>query len=121
MYGDTSEPQLLQTTKRSGPLAMSSSIVCAAARRARRIFVSALRRGRLDDLAHELVEVAIGLVDDELARRAGPALEDVVDSLEVAGRSEVLGVVAQPLEQPGRERLGRDAGRVRQVDQLSVE
>jgi hypothetical protein len=37
MYGDTSEPQLLQTTKRSGPLAMYGCILRRPMGFARRI------------------------------------------------------------------------------------
>src|SRR3954465_9013269 len=55
MYGDTSAPQFLQTTKRSGPLAMGpidSTVALGAC--------------GFDDLRHHFAEVVIGLVDDHL-------------------------------------------------------
>src|SRR6476661_9992904 len=56
MYGDTSAPQFLQTTKRSGPLAMGPiDSTCGS------------RAGRFDDLGHDLAQVVVGLVDDDLA------------------------------------------------------
>ena len=66
MYGDTSELHFLQTTKSSGPLATPPSL--------RRPL---LRDGRFCDLAHDLVEIVVRLVDDLLpvgavaAARAG--------------------------------------------------
>src|SRR5215213_6882380 len=74
MYGDTSEPQLLQTTNRSGPLAMGSRFYAPAAS-LRRPPSRTGRRG--DDLAHDLDEVAVGLVDDLLAMRAAAAVHQV--------------------------------------------
>src|ERR687896_2001139 len=54
MYGDTSEPHFLQTTKRSGPLAISPSILRA-------------RIGRFDDLLQDFPVVVVGLVHDALS------------------------------------------------------
>src|SRR3954463_6493841 len=61
-YGLTSEEQFLQTTKRSGSLTRTRIPV-------RKRVLSGLDRGcRVDDLAHDLAEVVIRLVDDQLAR-----------------------------------------------------
>src|SRR5215213_5906532 len=87
MYGDTSEPQLLQTTNRSGPLAMGSRFYAPAAS-LRRPPSGTRRRGH--DLAHDLGEVAVGLVDDLLAMRAAAAIDEVAYRLELGRRSEVL-------------------------------
>src|SRR3712207_1946439 len=84
MYGDTSEPQLLQTTKRSGLLAMDRRLYAPPAVAAR------LFGGGLDDLAHDLGQVVVGLVDHDLPLGAVSVLEDVADRVELIGRSEVL-------------------------------
>src|SRR3954447_14779370 len=62
MYGDTSAPQFLHTTKRSGPLAMGGSDDTAGSG----------ARG-LHDLGHDLAQVVVGLVDDDLTLRAAAA------------------------------------------------
>src|SRR5438874_12248831 len=73
-YGLTSDPQFLQTTKRSGcdtqirgyprgPCGPPGS-----------------ERGFLDDLRHDLLEVVVGLVDDHLAGASVAVVEDVLDA-----------------------------------------
>ena len=69
MYGDTSRPQLRQTTNRSGPLAMDESIL-----RARSARPSLAWR---HDLAEQFRPVVVRLVDDPLAGGAGALLEQV--------------------------------------------
>src|SRR3954451_19619325 len=69
MYGLTSARQFLQTTNRSGVPAIKLSL------RARRSGAA-----RIYEVAQELLEVAVGVVDDALARRARAALDDVQDS-----------------------------------------
>ena len=77
---------------------------------------------RADDLGHDLAQVVVGLVDDELARGAVAAVEQVLDPVELGGRAEVL----------RRARAGGRAGAARapssptrsldgQVDELAVE
>src|SRR5215207_1127321 len=71
MYGDTSEPQLLQMTKRSGPLAIGHRFYAPgrAARggiAVRRSGAASHRGRRAHDLPHHLGEVVVGLVDDLL-------------------------------------------------------
>src|SRR3954467_11404059 len=61
MYGDPSELHFLQTTKSSGPLDTPPSL--------RR---QLLRDGRFRDLAHDLVEVVVGLEDHRLPMGAVP-------------------------------------------------
>src|SRR4051794_19152025 len=105
MYGDTSRPQLRQTTKRSGPLAMGVRFYAprnvaegawprAVTARPRRSTPEpsawqakplSLGRSRRDDLAEQLPPVMVGLVDDPLARGAGAPLEQVDDPLELVG------------------------------------
>ena len=74
-YGLTSDPQFLQTTKRSGSLTDSEDTPAGGDAESAG---SARAVGLLDDLAHDLAQVVVGLVDDELARgavaaaRAGP-------------------------------------------------
>src|SRR6188472_4785278 len=77
--------------------------------------------GRLDDLGHHLAQVAVGLEDHELTRRAVAALEQVLDRLELGRRAEVAGVVGQPVEHPAHERLRGHALAGREVDELAVE
>src|SRR3954465_1406987 len=60
-YGLTSEEQFLQTTKRSGSLTRTRIPV-------RKSRLGGLDGGRgVDDLAHDLAEVVVGLVDHQLA------------------------------------------------------
>src|ERR687890_1919822 len=65
MYGDTSRPQLRQTTNRSGPLAIGP--------------LSLIGRRRGDDLFKQFRPVVVRLVDDPLARGARALLEQVED------------------------------------------
>src|SRR5919197_1343917 len=76
MYGDTSARQFLQTTKRSGPLDMGYRFYAERKR-------GPLRVGCGDDLAHDLVEVVVGLVDDLLAACPVAALDDVLETVEL--------------------------------------
>src|SRR3954447_21173069 len=110
MYGETSAPQFLQTTKRSGPLAMGpiDSTVESGAR-------------GFDDLGHDLAEVVVGLVDHHLALRAAAALEQVPDACEVVRGAHLLGVLTQAIEQPAGEILRRDPVARGQVDELPTE
>src|SRR3954469_10167051 len=85
MYGDTSARQFLQTTKRSGPLDMGYRFY--AERKG-----GPLRRCCGDDLAHDLVEVVVGLEDHPLARRAVSALDDVLEPVELLLGAEILRV-----------------------------
>src|SRR4051794_4172227 len=75
-YGLTSDEQFLQTTKRSGSLTEPR----IPALDPRRIGVRALGGRLLDDLVHDLPQVAVRLVDDDLARGAVPAVEQVLDA-----------------------------------------
>src|SRR3954466_9788717 len=68
-YGLTSDPQFLQTTKRSGWL-MEPRIV-------------ALQSGLFDDLGHDLAQVVVGLVDHHLPGAAVAVVEDVVDAVQI--------------------------------------
>src|SRR3954451_21167128 len=97
MYGDTSAPQFLQTTNRSGPLAMGpiDSTVASGSR-------------RFDNLGHDLAQVVVGLVDDDLALGAAALGQQILDAGEVAGGADLLGVLAQPVEQPVGQVLRRD-------------
>src|SRR3954470_9602354 len=110
MYGDTSAPQFLQTTKRSGPLAMGpiDSTVASGAR-------------RFDDLGHDLAQVVVGLVDDDLALGAAALGQQILDAGEVARGPDLLGVLAQAVQQPARQVLGRDPVARRQVDELAAQ
>src|SRR3954463_2143867 len=110
MYGDTSAPQFLQTTNRSGPLAMGpiDSTVASGAR-------------RFDDLGHDLAQVVVGLVDDDLALGAAALGEQVLDAGEVARGPDLLGVLAQPVQEPARQVLGGDPVARRQVDELAAQ
>src|SRR5690349_5440876 len=112
MYGDTSEPQLLQTTKRSGPLAMSPTHSTRRAGAARRLVGPGrgpaargsagraprrrgLRRRGVDDLAHDLGVVAVRLEHHALPVRPAAALDQVDHALELRLGPEVLRVLAQ--------------------------
>src|SRR3954465_6357684 len=64
MYGETSEPQLLHTTKRSGPLAIPGHSTPPG--EAPSAPGAPLCRGGLHDLAHDLGVVAVRLVHDTL-------------------------------------------------------
>src|SRR3954454_19914679 len=120
MYGDTSEPQLLQTTKRSGPLAMSPRHSTPPGATPGRIRTS-LRRRRLDDLAHDLGVVPVRLVHDPLPVGAVPSLQEVHDALELGLRTEVLGVLAQPVDQAAVQLARRHRAPLGQLDELPVE
>ena len=66
---------------------------------------------RLDDLPHERAQVAVRAPDRELALGAGPALDHVLDPLELALAAQLLGVRAQPLDAaaaPGRSPCTRE-------------
>src|SRR5439155_19110944 len=52
----------------------------------------------LDYLGHDLAEVVVGLVDDQLARAAVAPVEDVLDGVELVHRAQVLSVPPHPLE-----------------------
>src|SRR5215211_2721773 len=88
-YGLTSEPQFLQTTKRSGWL--TGPRILGARGRA-----GPLRARLVDDLADDLAQVVVGLEDHDLAAGPVAAVEHVVDALEGVAGAEVLGVLAQP-------------------------
>src|SRR3954453_15615666 len=114
-YGLTSDPQFLQTTKRSGcdtqirgyprgPCGPPGS-----------------ERGFLDDLRHDLLEVVVGLVDDHLAGASVAVVEDVLDALELGLRAQILGVIARAAQHPPGQLPGWHAARLRQVDQLALE
>src|SRR4051794_24329679 len=110
MYGDTSAPQFLQTTKRSGPLAMGPiDSTCGSG------------AGRFDDLGHDLAKVVVGLVDDDLTLGATALGQQILDAGEVVGGADLLGVLAQPAEQPMGQVLRGDAVAGRQVDELAPE
>src|SRR3954454_23618519 len=72
-YGLTSDEQFLQTTKRSGSLTTSED------NRAKKPLCGLDGRRGVHDLAHDLAEVVVGLVDDQLPRGAGAAVEQVLD------------------------------------------
>src|SRR6476661_75313 len=114
MYGDTSAPQFLQTTKRSGPDAMGCVRFYVAAKRPR-----ALGGGGLDDLRHDLAEIVVGLVDDDLALGAAAAFQEVLDTRQIVGRAHLLGVLADAVEQAPREVLRGDPPPLGQVDELA--
>src|SRR5215213_4543561 len=90
MYGDTSRPQLLQTTKRSGPLAMGDRFYAAWG----------LGPRRFHDLAHDLRVVVVRLVDHGLPVGAVAVLQQVEDALELCGRAELLRMLAQAVVEP---------------------
>src|SRR3954471_20367069 len=69
MYGDTSEPQFLQTTNRSGPVATGRFYGRAAK--------PPLGPRRLHDLGHDLAQVVVGFIDDDLALGAAATLDEV--------------------------------------------
>src|SRR2546423_8668914 len=100
-YMLTSEPQFLQTTNSSASLTESRIPPV-------RVRQEALRRGLLHDLAHHLAEVVVGLVDDDLARRAVAALEEVLDRRELSVGAELLGGRANPVDHPPCQLLRRD-------------
>ena len=115
-YGLTSAWQFLHTTKRSGWDMAFDSTEPADAR------VGAVySRGGRDDLRHDLVEVVVRLVDDDLARGAVAALEQVADAVEGVRRAEILRVRGQAIEQPAGQRLRADALVRGQVDDLALE
>src|SRR4051812_19866759 len=97
-YGLTSDPQFLQTTKRSAPRAIALEFDDTGLR----------SRGR-HDLGHDLAQIVVGLVDDDLARGAVAAGQEILDPVERIARAEVLGVLAQAIEETARQRLGLDA------------
>src|SRR4051794_35213619 len=106
-YGLTSDPQFLQTTKRSGWL-MEPRIV-------------ALQSGLFDDLGHDLAQVVVGLVDHQLPGAAVAVVQDVVDAVQIVGRPQVLGMLHHAAQNPPRQLLGRHARGLGQVDQLPLE
>src|SRR3954468_1014035 len=108
MYGDTSEPQFLQTTNRSGPVA-TDPILCGR---------HLCPRG-FDDLGHDLAEVVVGLVDDDLALRPTAALEEILDAREISLRADLLGVLAYAVELATGEVARPDLVAGRQVDELA--
>src|SRR4051812_8876437 len=59
-YGLTSDEQFLQTTKRSGSLTTSEDT------RAKKPLCGLDGRRGVHDLAHDLAQVVVGLVDDQL-------------------------------------------------------
>src|SRR5215218_1631363 len=136
MYGDTSRPQLRQTTKRSGPLAMGEGYVAegpgpallwpaprpdplgSGAWQAKPFSIAS---GGADDLPQQFRPVVVRLVDDPLTGGSGALLEQVGDALELVGAAEVLGVLAQPVVQAPAELLGRDHPALGQVDELALE
>src|ERR687887_1917273 len=94
MYGDTSELQFLQMTKRSGSVdTLAPDCLRYAAPRLR------LWRGRGHDLGHDLAEVVVGLVDHDLARCAVAAFDEVPDALELGRGAEVFGMTTQAVQQ----------------------
>src|SRR4051812_25251726 len=108
MYGDTSEPQFLQTTNRSGPVA-TGSILCGRQ----------LGPRGFHDLGHDLAQVVVGLVDDDLALGPAAALDEVLDAGEVGLRTDLLGVLAQAVELAARKVAGTDLLAGGQVDKLT--
>ena len=100
MYGLTSAWQFLHTTKRSG-WDMPTILRSARARSGELGGYSGPHsgRGRGDDLGHDLVEVVIGLVDDDLTGGAVAALEQVANAVERVLGAEILRVRRQALEQ----------------------
>src|SRR5918997_615283 len=68
-----------------------------------------LRRGHLDDVGHQLAQVVVGLVHDDLAGGPVAVVEDVLDALPLALRAEVLRVLAQPVEQAPHQLARRNA------------
>src|SRR3954447_3502021 len=116
-YGLTSDPQFLQTTNRSGCDTQIRGYPRGIGGRGGFGLESRL----LDDLCHHFAEIVVGLVDDQLASAAVAAVEDVLDAVEVVGRAQLLGVRADPLQDPLRQLLGRHPCRLRQVDQLALE
>src|SRR3954451_1464257 len=78
-YGLTSDEQFLQTTKRSGSLTEPRIPACDS----RGASEMRLRGGLFDDLAHDLAQVVVRLVDDQLPRGARAACQQVLDSLEL--------------------------------------
>src|SRR5438045_6073080 len=116
MYGDPSELQFLQMTKRSGSVdTLAPDCLRYAAPRLR------LARGRGHDLGHDLAEVVVGFVDHDLARCAIAAIDQVLDALELGSRTEVFGMTTQPVHQALGQGARAHAVRVGQVDQLAVE
>src|SRR3954453_21929848 len=83
--------------------------------------ISHLATGALDDLGHQLAQVVVGLVDDELAVGAAAVLDEVLDRVELGRGAEVLRVVAQALDDPPREAARPDALRARKIDELPVD
>src|SRR4051794_23605534 len=102
-YGLTSDPQFLQTTNRSGCDTQIRGYPRGIGGRGGFGLESRL----LDDLCHHFAEIVVGLVDDQLASAAVAAVEDVLDAVEVVGRAQLLGVRADPLQDPLRQLLGR--------------
>src|SRR3954449_13211670 len=114
-YGLTSDEQFLQTTKRSGSLTTSEDT------RAKKPLCGLDRRGGVHDLAHDLAQVVVGLVDDQLPRGAGASVEQVLDPGELVCGAELLGVVAHPVEHAHGQLAGVHALRLGQVHELLVE
>ncbi len=120
MYGLTSEPQFLQTTKRSGALGMADRFYDRR-EPARGAASSPRRRGR-DDLGHDLAQVVVGLVDDAAGARrrcrapAGPRCPS-------SSAAEPSSSACGRRRSSSRRASSRVAtrSRERQVDELAVE
>src|SRR2546423_6455180 len=124
-YMLTSEPQFLQTTNSSASLTVSEDTpgrpAPSGAAGVDESGAAALRRGLVDDLPHDLAQVVVRLVDDDLAGGPVAALEQVIDRRQLALRAELLGVPANALDHAPGQLLGPHAVLARQVDQLAVE
>src|SRR5436190_5660067 len=76
-YGLTSDPQFLQTTNRSG----CDTQIRGYPRGNRGRKGPELERRLLDDLGHDLAEVVVRLVDDQLASATVATVEDVLETV----------------------------------------
>src|SRR4051794_16510219 len=80
-----------------------------------------LHRGRGDDLRHDLAQIVVGLVDHDLARGAVAPLEQILHRLELTQRTQVLAMLAHPVDQPAGQLARRHPVPSGQVDELAVE
>src|SRR4051795_8426928 len=113
-YGLTSDPQFLQTTKRSGwDTDLQSTRLEVLIPR----YVHGLRDGGREDLAHDLAEIVVRLEDDDLAGGAVAAVEELLEALEVVDRAQVLRMRPQAVHQAAGEGSRVHAVHLRQVDE----
>src|SRR5579884_1158514 len=124
MYGLTSEPQLLQTTNRSGlPVLIPWLDSRPAPKTLGRGALPALHPGGGDDLGHDLVQIVVGLVDHHLTGGAVSPLQQILHRGQLIGRAQVLAVLPHPVQEapgqgPGLDTLG--AGEIHQLPLESV-